>query len=396
MIKTLLREASQMIKILVPSASYILTDHLLSSEGTFCYTLFQKLEKFGYHFEAISAQVRVKKPLDNVTFHKVGSLKITPSSNLIWKYLSHTEFLTRSYIKSVEILQSHNIDIIHHMLPAVYGQTFNLLALFGKTESHPFVFGPASAHFYPRPPDERILLKLTSKLHKETIRKCDALVTITDQVKGLYAKMFDVEKIITIPLGIDADLFKPSKKPSFKEHYEILFAGYLYKLKGLEFLIKAFHIIAQERKDVRLRVVGDGPQKQQLIKLAQKLKIDDKIIFQGFVPYNKMPQYYQQCDIFCFPTLGEPFGKAVIEAMACAKPVVASNVGGPKEIIQNKKTGILVQSANPKILAQEILNLLNDEKTMKTIGVNARKTVLQKYSWPKIAEKYHKLYKSLI
>jgi len=385
-----------MVRILVPSASYILTDHLLSSEGTSCYKLFQNLEKFGYHFEAISARVHVKKPLTNATFHQVGSFEISPTADPVEKYFSHTEFLMRSCLKSVEILQDQKIDIIHHMLPAVYNQTFSLLALLGKTKSHLFVFGPVSAHFYPRPLDEKILLKLTSKLHRETIRKSDKLITITDQVKKLYTKIFDEEKIATIPLGVDTNLFKPSEKPLHKESYEILFAGYLYKLKGLEFLIKAMHIIAEKRKDVKLRIVGDGPDKPRLIRLIQALNIKDKVIFQGFVPHSEMPEYYQQCDIFCFPTLGEPFGKATIEAMACAKPVVASNVGGPAETIQNGKTGLLSPPAQPKVLAEEILNLLNDEKAAKEMGANARNAVIQHYSWDRIAEKYHRLYATLL
>jgi len=354
------------------------------------------LGKFGYYFDAISAQVKVKKPLENAVFHQVGFFGTSPTAHASKKYLSHAEFLTRSYLKSMEILKKKRIDIIHHMLPAVYNQTFSLLALLGKTKTHPFIFGPVSTHFYPRPIDEKLIGKFTSKLHVKTIRNCDMLIAITDHVKKLYTKIFDPEKIVTIPLGVDTNLFKPSKKKLNKEYYELLFAGYLYKLKGIEFLIKAMCIIAQERKDVKLRIVGNGPEKQRLIKLTEALNVKGKVTFQGFVPHMEMPKYYQNCDIFCFPTLGEPFGKAIIEAMACAKPVVASNIGGPAEIIQNRKTGILVQPAQPELLAQEILSLLNNEKMMKAMGANARNAVIQKYCWEKIAEKYHKLYATLI
>jgi len=116
------------------------------------------------------------------------------------------------------------------------------------------------------------------------------------------------------------------------------------------------------------------------------------IIFRNWIFTSEWPA---DGDILCFPTLGEPFGKAIIEAMACAKPVVASSVGGPAETIQKRKTGLLSPPAQPKILGEEILNLLNNEKTAKKIGESARNAVIQHYSWDKIAEKYHKLYPSL-
>ncbi|MFX1577988.1 MAG: glycosyltransferase family 4 protein, partial [Promethearchaeota archaeon] len=182
---------------------------------------------------------------------------------------------------------------------------------------------------------------------------------------------------------------------SQKDNHEILFAGYLYKLKGLEYLVKAIPIVAKNHKDVKLRIVGNGPDKSRLTKLAKTLKIEDKVIFEGLVSHTQMPKYYQGCDIFCFPTLGEPFGKAIIEAMACAKPVIASNIGGPAEIIQNEKTGLLVPPAKPKILATKITELLDDEKKTEQMGANARKTAIKRYSWEKIGEKYHQLYQIL-
>ena len=388
-----------MTKILVPSASHILTDHYLSSEGTFCYTLFKNLEKYGYQFEAISAYVKVNKPLKNTVFHQAGSEAITPTMDPIRKYSTRIKFMLQAYRKSLKIIEKHKIDIIHHMLPAVYNQTFSPLAIMGKTRKHPFIFGPLSAHIHPRPLDEKILLPITSKLHKKTVQKSDAIITITEYVKNLYSKFLNEEKIRVIPLGIDTEKFKPAKNPHKEEnHYEILFTGYLYKIKGVEHLIKAIKIVLEKekKKNIRLRIVGEGPEKPHLEKLAEALKIKNKVIFEGFIPYTKIHKYYQKCDIFCFPTLGEPFGKAIVEAMACAKPVIASNIGGPKEIIDNGVNGLLVPPANPEKIAEKIINLLEDKHLRKKIGENARKKAIEKYSWRKISQEYHKLYKSLI
>ncbi|PVX26037.1 MAG: hypothetical protein CW691_02685, partial [Candidatus Bathyarchaeum sp.] len=347
-----------MTKVLVTAASHLLTDQSLSSEGISCYNIFKNLERFGYSFEAISARTQIKNPLNNVAVHQTGSLETSATDNPITKYFNHSEVLIRSYRKAVDILQKQNVDVIHHMLPAVYGQTFDLVAIFRKTKKQPFVFGPISAHMYPRPIDEKALERWTFRLHKKTVENCDRLITITDQVKKIYSDFFDENKIVTIPLGVDTQQFKPTKELHEKDGYEILFAGYLYKLKGVEYLIKATKIVTKTRNNIKLRIIGNGPDKRHLMNLVEELKIKDKVIFEGLVPHDKMVDYYQKCDIFCFPTLGEPFGKAVIEAMACAKPVIASNIGGPSEIIENEKTGILVPPAQPEILAEKINELL--------------------------------------
>lgn len=382
-------------KILVPSASHVLTDHLLSSEGVSCYNIFKQLQNFGYKFEVLSAKVDINKPLNNITTYETGFLETSPTSTTIRKYLNHLEILRRNNRISKKIIQKQKIDIVHHMLPAVYNQTFNL-ARICKKFSQPFVFGPISVHFFPRPLDEKIFSKITSKLHEKTIQNCDCLITITDQVKKIYSQFFDETKIWTIPLGVDTKKFTPLKEETQKKSFEILFAGYLYRLKGVEYLLKAISEVVKEHENVTLRIVGDGPEKNHLMKLAEKLKIGNKIVFEGLIAHPEMPRFYQNCDIFCFPTLGEPFGKSIIEAMACAKPVIASNIGGPVEIIQDGVTGFLIPPAEPEAIATKINELADNPKKVKQLGLNSRKIIKEKYSWNKIALSYNKVYEKLL
>jgi len=381
-----------MPKILVPSAAYVLSDHLLTSEGDHCYNFFKQMQKYNYQFEAISAYVDIQKPLNNVKTHKVGTLKATPSPNLIRKYVTHAEFLTRSTLKAVKLLKQQKIDIIHHMLPTVHNQTFNPLAL-GKTKNYPFIVGPASAHFYKRPIDEKILTSITSRLHQATIKKADKLITLTRQIKKLYKGIIEEDKIAVIPFAVDTEAFKPSRQ---EEKNELLYAGALFKLKGIHHLIKAIAIVSREKPETKLRIVGDGPQRTFIENMVRCYKLQKNVIIQGVVPHNCIVAYYQRCSFFCFPTQGEPFGKAIIEAMACAKPVIATNVGGPREIVRNGETGFLVPPGAPKLLAEKILMLLADEGLRRKLGGNARRAVLERFSWAKIAEKYHRIYRSFL
>jgi len=385
-----------MSRVLVSSASYVLTDHLISSEGITCYNILKEMGKYGYFFDAVCGYVQIKKPLSNACFHQTCSVRLSPSNSFAQKYTAHIQFLVRGSLKASKILSEGEVSLVHHMFPAVYDQSFSVLALLGKIGKTPFLFGPVSAHFYPRPIDEKLLMKVTSKMHKKTILKCNHVVTITNRVKKLYSKILGEDKVTVIPLGVDVKVFKPPRKIADKSFLEVLFVGSLYPLKGVRYLIESMLQVVKEVKEVRLRIVGDGPLKEQLKSLAGRLGIKKYVVFEGFIPHTRIVSYYQQSDVFCLPTLGEPFGKVLIEAMACGKPVVASNVGGPSEIVEDGQTGFLVPPADPHAISEKILELLKDEKLRRSMGRKARKTAEKKYSWSEIAKEYHELYSRLL
>jgi glycosyltransferase involved in cell wall biosynthesis len=384
------------VKVLVTSASLVLSDYLLSSEGTHCYNLFKHLSKYGYEFEALSPYIRIRNKLSNVSPHQVGSLRVSPTSAGFYKFASHSEFQARCLIAARKLLKKERFDIIHHMLPAVFNYTFSSLALSAKGFKQPLVFGPLSVHYFGRPLNERILVPLTSRLHRKTIEKCDRIIAISNHVRSLYARFIDEEKISVIPFAVDTDMFKPVKRLKQEDECSLLYAGSLYPLKGVRFLIMALAEVRKLGLKANLKIVGEGRQRPELTRLAEKLGIDNSVVFEGFVPHTHMAECYRQCDIFCFPSLGEPFGKAIIEAMACGKPVVATKTGGATDIIQDDVDGVLVPPANPAALASEIARLVNDGKMRQRLGARARDAVVERFSWNAISEEYHKLYSELL
>jgi len=277
----------------------------------------------------------------------------------------------------------------------VHGHTFSSLAIFRKNFSLPFLFGPISCHFIDRPIDERFLRPITNKLHFDTIHKCDRIIVINKIVKNLYYNLLGDERISTIPFGVDESIFYPINKKK-NNVFEILYVGSLTNIKGVPLLIKALPYILKEEPNVILKIVGKGNQKTYLNAMVKKLNIDKNVIFSGFIPHNKTPKFFQQCDVFCYPTLGEPFGKSIIEAMACGKAVITTNIGGPSEIVSNGVDGVLVPPRNEGAIASGILDLINNENKRLKLGERARKTVEEKYSWEKISSKYHELYSSLL
>lgn len=311
------------------------------------------------------------------------------------RYALHGEFLLQGLRRAKKLLKEKEIELVHHMLPAVFNYTFSPLVLLDKDLKRPFILGPVSAHYFKRPASEQVLLPLTSRLHKATVKKCGKLIAITNQIKKLYTTIIDEKRVSVIPFGVDTEVFKPSLSRRERDELMVLYSGSLYPLKGVDYLIRAMAIVVKSGLKARLTIVGEGQQKEELIELARKLGVSRNVVFEGFVPYSGMPRYYKRCDVFCFPTLGEPFGKAMIEAMACGKPVIATNVGGSIEIIRNGINGVLVPPANPKAIASAIQRMKNEDERRK-MEQEARTIAVKDFSWDTVCSKYNRLYAELL
>jgi glycosyltransferase involved in cell wall biosynthesis len=260
----------------------------------------------------------------------------------------------------------------------------------------PYIMGPISRHFTERPWDEKFLMTVTRHLHENTVKKSDKIIAINKIVEKTYSNLVDEENLATIPFGVDIDKFKPGSSEKEDGLLEILYVGSLLKIKGVKYLLKALPMIKRAVPDIRLRIIGEGPEKNNLLRLSTHLKIGGSVEFLGFIEHDELPFFFQNCDVFCFPTLGEPFGTVVIEAMACGKPVIAVNIGGSSEIIIDGKDGMLVNPGEPLEIARESIRLLTDIKKRMMLGRTARKKVEENYSYRVIAERYDELYQGLL
>ncbi|MGQ9506347.1 MAG: glycosyltransferase family 4 protein [Candidatus Bathycorpusculaceae bacterium] len=181
-----------------------------------------------------------------------------------------------------------------------------------------------------------------------------------------------------------------------KNHLILLYLGRLHPKKCPDDLIKAFPKAVQRVPNLRLVFAGKGEEREKLEKLASNLNIIDKVIFTGFVSEDEKWGLLRNCDIFVLPSILEAFGVTVLEAMACSKPVIATNLGPFPEIIRDGETGLLVPPHVPDELADAIIKLAVDDVRRRKMGVMARKDVEERFDIDKIAEDYLKLYEQLI
>ncbi|MGQ9618198.1 MAG: glycosyltransferase [Candidatus Aminicenantia bacterium] len=218
----------------------------------------------------------------------------------------------------------------------------------------------------------------------------------------LESKLLNVfkKKVEVIPFGIDLRKFElnPQKEKlakEIKQRYRfpiILFVGNLLPYKGLKYLIEAM-----ERINGNLLIIGDGFLKNELKKLVAEKRVEEKVHFLGRKDYSELVSYYHACDIFVLPSLYESFGLVQLEAMACGKPVINTNISSAvPEISLHEETGLTVQPANSESLSEAIKRLIENKDEMIKYGLKARERVRKFYSIDVISKRIVRIYKELL
>lgn len=261
---------------------------------------------------------------------------------------------------------------------------------------------PVVSHFHHdekiRNLKEFLYLPTSHYLWKKTYKRSDAVISVSKYSARYLVKIgIPPNKIFVVPNGVDIKKFNPyidatELKNRFGSNNILLYVGPIIQRKGLIYLIRSMPKILAEHRDTILVMVGKGEQETYLKRLANELGINRNVIFEGFVPENQLPMYYNACDLFVFPSLQEGFGMVLTEAMACGKPVVASNTTAIPEVVG--EAGILVEPENPDALANAIIDLLNDENKRKELGEKALKRVHEKFTWDKVAREVEEVYES--
>ncbi len=286
------------------------------------------------------------------------------------------------------ILRQEKIDLvhIHHIFTPV-----SISAANAAVKSHiPFVF---TNHTIPYLSSKKSLLNLLV-IHKNVLNKASKIISVSRSAdKILDTLVKDKNKRIVIPNGVDASLFNPGNIKNIP--HSICFVGRLVPRKGVQILIEAFFQLKREIKDAKLFIIGDGRYKSHLVSLVKRKKIQD-VKFTGYLPPEKITKYYQSCEVVVVPSLErESFGIVALEGMACAKPVIVSDVGGLAEIIENGNDGIVIKRGDTEALSNAILDLFNNPLLSRRMGGNARKKVEKMYDWKPVTKKIIKVYNSL-
>ena len=239
-----------------------------------------------------------------------------------------------------------------------------------------------------------------SMIEKESAKDATLIVTVSKYSAKKIVQFYNVSdtKIRIVPNGVDPQKFRPiedrekvKRRIGVNGRQCVLFVGRLVPRKGLYFLMEAARHIVKECKETVFVLVGDGPLKNNLISYSKKEGILDNFVFLGDVSDDVLPMLYNCADVFVLPSIQEGQGLALLEAQATAKPVVAFNVGGVREIVLDKETGILVKP-NGYELADAILNLLSNRSSREKMGHSGREFVCKNFSWDVCANRMLRVY----
>lgn len=236
---------------------------------------------------------------------------------------------------------------------------------------------------------------LAKRLEKFCYRWADGIIVVDSGLRRYLEERGTFRaKLVEIPTGVNPQIIEPlDKKMCHRrlgldpERRYICFVGSLRIWHGIDIAIKAMKILVGLRSNINLLIVGEGKRKKEYQDLTKKLELSSSVIFAGQVDYEELKYFLGASDICIAPSRdmkNTGYGLAplkVFDYMAAGRPIVATNVGGLKELIQDNGVGLVADSDDPEEFAREILNLIKDKKKVASLGRRGRYLAENVFSW---------------
>ena len=322
-------------------------------------------------------------PLDNWFFNR--SLAKTASAIQADVFEAHNVSgyaFAKALRKSV--IKKPFIHTIHGVLADEYEQA--------KASRHQSLRGRVANYFMGR----------LAALEKQTAQEATLIVTISNYSLQKMQRRYGVDKarVRIVPNGVDIEKFKPTanaeaarRQFGLGKEPVVLFVGSLIPRKGLPFLVEAAKKVVKEHADAKFVVVGDGPQKNQIVSSLEKANLLGNFKFLANVKDDALPALYNCADVFALPSIQEGQGIVLLEAEASGKPVVAFDIGGVNEAVRNVETGLLVKRGDTVALADALLRLLGDCTLRERMGGDGRRFVSENFTWDLCAQRMLLVYR---
>lgn len=252
--------------------------------------------------------------------------------------------------------------------------------------------------------------QLSRRLETMAMQRAAHVFTLCDGLRAdILGRGIGLDKVTVIPNAVDVDSFKPAEVPNAALKHQlglegccvIGFIGSFYAYEGLDVLLDALPFLLRHRSDLRLLLVGGGPHEAALKAQCHRLGLADHVIFTGRVPHDQVPTYYNVVDVLAYPRHAMRLTELVtplkpLEAMALGRVLIASDVGGHKELIRHGHTGILFKAGSAEELAQAVLDLLAQPGRWSAMREAGRYYVAQERNWASSVSRYQSVYNQLL
>ena len=276
----------------------------------------------------------------------------------------------------------------------------------------PYIITEHRSRFIQNTQEARDLLKTDFlPLIRRALDDCKKIVCVSSGLKDGLLSLFPEfgEKAVCIPNMVDTGFFRPPAAMKTANEFVFFYAGILEKVKGLDVLLDAFSQV-QDEVDSALYIIGSGKLYHALNEKAKKLGLTGRVFFKTDVSSEDLPKYYGACDVFVLPsvTRQEAFGLVLVEAMACAKPVISSYFSGMPYVVGEKENtnknesvvegigGLLVRAGDPEALADALKRILTDSSYAETLGRKGHERVHELFTKDAVCARIRDVYKSSV
>ncbi len=334
---------------------------------------------------------------NNVIVHRVHVYN-NPSNNFV-EWIMQLNFSMLEY--AIKLMQNNMFDIIHaHDWLVAYASR-----VMRKSYNIPLITTIHATEYGRNNGIRSDMQRTINNIEKWLVNESDRLIVNSNYMKEELVSIFNTknEKISIISNGVDLSKFdNVYVNTDFRNNYAaknekiVFYVGRLVNEKGVHVLLDAIPKILSAYNDVKFVIAGKGPCLNNLIELSHKLNIKEKVYFTGFVSEEVLLKLYKCSDMAVFPSTYEPFGIVALEGMVAGIPVVVSDTGGLKEIVNHEEDGMKFYSGNSNSLADCIIELLKDETLSERISKVALQKVHKLYNWNNISERILEEYKYVI
>ncbi len=344
--------------------------------------------------------------IDGLEFHRTPPLVVNTGVLGLVGQMKATEARLEALARQLrpDIIHAHSPVL--NAIPAL--RVGNRLGIASAYEVRAFWEDAAVDHGATR--EGSVRYRLTRALDNWAFRRVDQIFTICEGLRAdIVSRGVPQDKVVVIPNAVDVSSFRLSGDPDpglrgqlgLDDATVLGFVGSFYAYEGLDLLLRAFAVLSGSRPDLRVLLVGGGPQEASLKGLANELGIADKVRFTGRVPHAEVSRYYDQIDLLAYPRHSMRLTEIVtplkpLEAMAQGRIFVASDVGGHKELVRHGETGFLFRAGSVEDLVQTITSTLDRRERWPELRAAGRAFVESVRNWPNSIANYAPAYERMI
>jgi len=317
-----------------------------------------------------------EEPMPGVHLHVVGSM----FKNLYFAFPFR-------HLKIMRLVKKIKPDIVHAHFITKFGFHGALLGF------HPLVMSAWGSDVLVIPNNSKLLWHFT----KFSLRKADMIFAASKDIMDKIIDNFGVssEKVKVNTHGVDVGLFRPMLDKLAQNAIVVFSNRNFYPVYNIKTLIDAIPLTISKNSNIKFWIMGKGPEEEELKQYAIDIGVNQYIDFIDWIDFEDMPKYLNSCDIYVSTAISDGTPVSMLEAMACGRPCIITDVGGVSEWIKNDVTGLLVKPIQPEELANKIIELAVNSEKRTILGNNAHNLVVKSANQSAIMNDVELDYKSL-